>query len=125
MRGSECVLLETDTATRVALLMDEYRHFFTDLATLGAQLDCLVGLHGREKVGEWKALAADGEWPALVTRLLEEHYDAAYRRSAANNFPRLAEARKLRIAAADPAAFDAEALREISLQDTRLEPRAA
>src|SRR6185503_1569244 len=31
MRASECMLLEADTATRVALLMDEYRHFFTDL----------------------------------------------------------------------------------------------
>ena len=75
--------------TRVALLLDEYRHFFTDPAALGAQLDCLVSMHGREKISEWKALAAAGEWPALVARLLEDHYDAAYRRSAAHNFPRL------------------------------------
>ncbi len=125
MRASECLLLETDTATRVALLMDEYRHFFTDLAMLGEQLDCLVGLHGREKVGEWKALAAAGEWPVLVARLLQEHYDAAYRRSAAHNFPRLAEARKLRIASANPAAFDAEARREILLQHASIEPHSA
>ena len=125
MRASECLLLETDTATRVALLMDEYRHFFTDLAMLGAQLDCLAGLHGREKVGEWKALAAAGEWPQLVARLLEEHYDAAYRRSATHNFPRLAQARKLRIASAHPSAFDAEARREILLQQASVEPHPA
>src|SRR5258706_14329634 len=71
MRASECLLLEADTATRVALLMDEYRHFFTDVAKLGALLDCLVGMHSRERIDEWKALAAAGEWPALVTRLLE------------------------------------------------------
>ena len=109
MRASECLLLQVDTTTRVTLLMDEYRHFFTDLALLGTQLDCLVGLHSREKVGEWKTLAAAGEWPTLVARLLEEHYDAAYRRSAAHNFPRLADARKLPIASANPAAFDAAA----------------
>ncbi len=125
MRASECLLLETDTATRVALLMDEYRHFFTDLALLGAQLDCLVGLHGRVKVGEWKSLAAAGDWPVLVSRLLEEHYDAAYRRSAAHNFPRLAQARKLRIASANPAAFDAEARREILRQHAGIEPHPA
>ena len=106
MRASECLLLQTDTATRVALLMDEYRHFFSDLALLGAQLDCLVAPHGRERVGDWKALAAAGDWTALVARLLEEHYDPAYRRSASHNFPRLAEARVLPLESADDAAFE-------------------
>src|SRR3990170_4132865 len=66
MRASDCVLLQAGLETRVALLLDEYRHFFTDPAALGTQLDCLAGLHGREKVGEWKALAAAGEWKSLV-----------------------------------------------------------
>ncbi|HTP60448.1 MAG TPA: tRNA 2-selenouridine(34) synthase MnmH [Burkholderiales bacterium] len=114
MRASECLLLQTSLDARVALLLDEYRHFFNDLATLGAQLDCLVGLHGREKVGEWKALAAAGDWPLLVARLLEEHYDPAYRRSAASNFPRLAEAAVLPIASADGADFEKLARRLIS-----------
>lgn len=106
MRASECLLLQVDTPTRVALLMDEYRHFFTDLPALGAQLDCLVALHGRERVGEWKALAAAGAWPTLVERLLEDHYDAAYRRSAAKNFPRLAEARNFPLHSAEQSVFD-------------------
>lgn len=105
MRASECLLLQMDTPTRVALLMDEYRHFFTDVTKLGALLDCLVGLHGRERIGEWKALAGAGEWTALVTRLLEEHYDPAYKRSAPNNFPRLAEAKVLRLDSSNDAAF--------------------
>ncbi len=106
MRASACLLVEASLETRVALLMDEYRHFFTDLAMLNTQLDCLAGLHGRERVGEWKALAAAGQWPALVARLLQEHYDPAYRRSAAHNFPRLADAAVLALASADDAAFD-------------------
>ncbi len=106
MRASECVLLQTGVETRVALLLDEYRHFFADPAALGVQLDCLVALHGRERVGEWKALAAAGEWPSLVARLLEDHYDAAYRRSAAHNFPHLAQARAFTLNSAEQLAID-------------------
>jgi tRNA 2-selenouridine synthase len=106
MRASECLLVQTDTATRVALLMDEYRHFFADPAALGVQLDCLVALHGRERVGEWKALAASGEWHELVARLLQDHYDTAYRRSAAQNFPRLADAREFPLNSAEQSAID-------------------
>ena len=105
MRASECVVLEAGLETRVALLMDEYRHFFDDPAALGAQLDCLAELHGREKIGEWKGLAQRGEWRALVARLLEEHYDPAYKRSAARNFAKLSDAAVLRVPAADDAAF--------------------
>jgi tRNA 2-selenouridine synthase len=133
MRASECLLLQTDTATRVALLMDEYRHFFTDLPALGAQLDCLVALHGRQRIGEWKALAAAGEWPALVARLLEDHYDAAYRRSAAHNFPRLSGAQAFALNSPEQSTFDrlardiagrsaadADAFREVPLQHAGL-----
>jgi len=105
MRASACVRLEADLGARVALLMEEYQHFFAAPAALAAQLDCLVPLHGRERVETWKALAADGAWPQLVARLLEEHYDPAYRRSAERNFARLPQAQVLRVPAADEAAF--------------------
>ena len=105
MRASPCVRLEASLETRVALLLDEYRHFLRDPAALGAQLDCLVALHGRGKIAEWKALAARGTWNELVARLLAEHYDPAYRRSAARNFARLPDARALRIDSPDDAAF--------------------
>jgi len=109
MRASECVLLDTAPEARVALLMDEYRHFFADPAALYAQLDCLAGLHGGERVAEWKALAAQGRWSELVQRLLEEHYDPAYRRSAAHNFPRLKDAPRVRVGSHEAAAFEAAA----------------
>lgn len=105
MRASDCVLLEADRATRVALLMDEYRHFFAAPEALAAQLDCLAELHGRERIGEWKRLALRGEWEALVARLLEEHYDPAYRRSAARNFARLPQAEVLRVPSPAESAF--------------------
>jgi tRNA 2-selenouridine synthase len=102
MRASRCVVLETALDTRVALLLDEYRHFLEDRAALEAQLDCLVALHGHARIAEWKALA---DWRELVRRLLVEHYDPAYRRSSAHNFLQLPQAKRVRIAHADDAAF--------------------
>ena len=104
MRASRCIVLETDLDTRVSLLLDEYRHFLADRAALEAQLDCLTALHGKEKIAQWKALAAKGEWREFVARLLREHYDPAYQRSSTRNFQELANAPAVRIARAD--AFD-------------------
>jgi len=105
MRAAACVRLEADLDTRVALLLEEYRHFFADLAVLNAQLDCLVDLHSRATVERWKTLAAQGEWQALVTNLLEAHYDPAYRRSAARNFPRLGEAEVVSVSGTEAPVF--------------------
>ena len=109
MRASRCVRLETDVETRVTLLMEEYRHFLADRAALEAQLDCLVALHGREKIAEWKALGTRGEFREGVRRLLLEHYDPAYKRSSQRNFVHLAAARPLRIASPDETAFETAA----------------
>jgi tRNA 2-selenouridine synthase len=109
MRVSPCVVLETDVATRLDLLLEEYRHFVTDRATLDKQLDCLVALHGREEIAAWKSLAARGAWRDFVARLLFEHYDPAYRRSSTRNFTQLAHATPVSIARADDACFAAAA----------------
>ena len=106
MRASPCVQLETDLETRVTLLLEEYQHFVDDLPALEAQLDCLVALHGREKIAEWKALGARGDWREGVRRLLVEHYDPAYKRSSNRNYVKLPEARRVRIASAANASFD-------------------
>jgi tRNA 2-selenouridine synthase len=105
MRASPCVRLETDVETRVTLLLQEYEFFLENRQSLYQQLDCLVSLHGREKIDAWKGLAERGAWREFVARLLVEHYDPAYRRSSHKNFAHLADAPALRIAAADDAAF--------------------
>ena len=122
MRASPCVLLDAALETRVSLLLEEYRHFTADRASLEAQLDCLLALHGRERIEEWKALAARGAWREFVSRLLIEHYDAAYKRSAERNFAHLPQAARLRIAGADEAAFSRAAQ---TLIDPASEPLAA
>jgi len=102
MRAARCIVLDTPLEARVDLLLDEYRHFLADRAALHGQLDCLVALHGRERIENWKSLT---DWRELVTRLLVEHYDPAYRRSSARNFVQLADARRVAIPSADDSAF--------------------
>jgi tRNA 2-selenouridine synthase len=116
MRASSCVLLDSAIEVRVSLLLEEYRHFVENPAALEAQLDCLVGLHGRETIARWKSLAARGAWRDFVALLLMEHYDPAYRRSSLHNFVRLREAEHVAIGIADERAFEAAA-REL-LEDT-------
>ena len=106
MRASPCAVLETGLEARVDLLLDEYRHFLEDRALLDAQLDCLVALHGRARIAEWKSTE---DWRELVARLLVEHYDPAYRRSSSRNFAHLAGARNVRIASAADSSFAAAA----------------
>ena len=96
MRAAECVRVEAPLDARVRFLIEEYRHFLADPAALKTQLDCLTALHGREVIGRWRAAADRGEWEALVSDLLANHYDPAYHRSTHKNYVRLAQAAMLR-----------------------------
>ena len=86
MRASPCLRLEVDQSLRVALLLEEYAHFFADPAALGHQLDYLVTLRGRETVQNWHALIATQDWRGLFNDLLVKHYDPAYFRSLTANY---------------------------------------
>lgn len=106
MRASACIQLELALPERVRLLRAEYAHFEQDLDALFRQLDCLVALHGRERIAGWKQLALSGQWDALVERLLVEHYDPAYLRSIDRNFAQVGAAERVAAASAAPADFD-------------------
>ena len=97
MRGSPCVALTLSRPNRVRLLMEDYHHFAESPATLNAQLDCLVKLHGRDKIESWHALANGGQMPVLVDQLLVEHYDPAYTRSIDRNFTQFSQAEVLEL----------------------------
>lgn len=97
MRASECVRLEVPLQARIRLLREEYEHFERDPNVLDAQLDCLLALHGHQKIAQWKALAHEGAWDGVVEQLLVEHYDPAYLKSIDRNFARVASARVVRI----------------------------
>jgi len=106
MWSSDCIHLEAATDLRVPMLMQEYDHFVRDSAALGAKLDCLVQLHGHERINAWKALSVAGDDKTLVRELLELHYDPAYTRSILDHYPRLAQGLQLRVEADSDADFE-------------------
>jgi tRNA 2-selenouridine synthase len=109
MRAAPCISLQLSRANRVRLLMEDNAHFTQDPATLNAQLDCLVGLHGHEKIKRWHELANAGQMELLVEELLAEHYDPAYLRSIDRNFVQFNQAQVLELDDITPAAFLAAA----------------
>jgi tRNA 2-selenouridine synthase len=98
MRKSPCISLSLSRPNRVRLLMEDYHHFTDSPESLNTQLDCLVKLHGREKIASWQAMANGGEMPLLVDQLLVEHYDPAYLRSIDRNFLQFGEAEIVELA---------------------------
>ena len=97
IRASACVHLQTSTADRVALLIEDYPHLAADGTLLGGRLDHLVALHGRAKISRWRDMAQSGEISRLVEELLSQHYDPAYLRSIERNFASYAQSRLLRL----------------------------
>ena len=111
MRESRCIRLEASTATRVALLMQDYAHFVQRPSELAAKLDCLKNLHGAERIEAWKERLDAGAWESLVRDLLESHYDPAYRRSLLRNYRDAATATPLAVEGIGREAFGALAAR--------------
>lgn len=97
MRASPCVALGLSQPDRIRLLMQEYLHFVDEPEKLNQQLECLVQLHGREKISQWQAMASEGRIAPLVAELLSAHYDPAYLRSIARNFPHYSTARTVEL----------------------------
>jgi tRNA 2-selenouridine synthase len=97
MRRSPCISLTLSRPNRVRLLMEDYDHFTANPALLNTQLECLVKLHGRDKIGAWHDMANDGRMPQLVDELLVDHYDPAYLRSIDRNFVQFDQAEVLEL----------------------------
>jgi len=106
MREGECMRLEVPVPERVRFLIAEYRHFLEDPATLKEKLRCLKDLHGGAVVGRWVASVDARAWVELVADLLVAHYDPAYLRATARNYPRYGDARVLALERLDDAAFE-------------------
>ncbi|RZU47661.1 tRNA 2-selenouridine synthase [Fluviicoccus keumensis] len=91
MRAAEPVWLEAPFAARVEFLLRDYDYFLKAPAWLGQRLDRLVELHGKEQVARWRAQVDAGAWEELVSSLLADHYDPAYRKAAQRDFARRGE----------------------------------
>ena len=109
MRESPCVRLDVSLDVRVRLLRDEYAHFERDPDSLKTQLDCLVPLHGHDRINQWKSLVETRSWDQMVEQLLVMHYDPAYSKSIARNFKQASTARALSVASDAIPAYSAAA----------------
>ena len=114
MRAAPCIALELPDAARVALLMADYAHFVESPEALNRQLDCLTTLYGAAPIKRWQTMASSGAMEPLVSELLAQHYDPAYRRSISRNFSQFGTARLLEIPAFSDAAFAAAAAKAAS-----------
>lgn len=109
MRSSSCIALQLSQENRIRLLTQDYAHFIADPDKLNTQLDCLVNLHGKEKIAQWHQYALSGNMELLVAELLTEHYDPAYNRSIQRNFDRFKQARILELTGIDAQALECAA----------------
>jgi tRNA 2-selenouridine synthase len=105
MRASECVRVDLPRDARIALLLDEYRHFLADPGLLAQRLAPLAPLLGNETIGRWNALAGAGAFAELVGELLDRHYDPLYSRSIGTNFPAIDGARVVALPGPEPVAY--------------------
>ena len=114
MREGLCIVVRASISERVHFLIDEYRHFLADPRELKARLECLTGLHGHDVIRRWSALVDAGAWEELVTDLLLNHYDPAYRRSTLRNYPDLEHAKVLFVERLSPEGIDTAAAELLS-----------
>jgi tRNA 2-selenouridine synthase len=105
MRAGEAIVLEVPIEARVGFLLQEYRHLLDDASWLKHKLLRLAGLQSNRTVAQWIGQVDAGDWQSLVASLLATHYDPAYRRSLAANYP--AASRTLRLDDLAPASLDA------------------
>ena len=105
MWASDCVLLEAPVDVRVALLKQEYAHFFDQVEALNSRLELLTPLHGHAVIDGWKLLAHAKRWEKLTAELLARHYDPAYTRAIGKHYPRLDRAVRLELRETTDTAF--------------------
>jgi tRNA 2-selenouridine synthase len=86
IRTAECLRVEATLEARVDFLLRDYAYFLSDPARLADKLGLLRAQQGHETVDRWLALAAAGDFRALVHELLLSHYDPHYARSTTKNF---------------------------------------
>ena len=105
MRAGRCLIVQASLPTRVALLLADYQHFVEAPGLLHESLGRLTTLHGHDTIGRWRDLLRAGQWTALVSELLERHYDPAYDRSMIRNYTKLDAAGIVEVTAASDEAI--------------------
>lgn len=115
MRGAVSVVADTKIEYRVAFLCRDYAHIIAEPARLDPLLDWVVTRLGHDIVDGWRRLIAAGDWPGFVRAVLDDHYDPAYEKSAAQRNHEI-------IATLDAGKLDAAAINSAADQLLALRP---
>jgi tRNA 2-selenouridine synthase len=97
MHASECLVLETPLAIRVAGLMEDYRHYLDKPDMFIAHLQSLHRFHGAKQLEHWNSLIREGDFATTVAELLTLHYDPSYFRATSQHFAQLDAARHVQV----------------------------
>ncbi len=84
LRASVRIEVVVPMGDRVRYLNARYDHWQANPDALLGKLKWLNQRHGQAEVDAWTELARAGEWHGFVKRLLEAHYDPAYRAALSN-----------------------------------------
>jgi len=76
--GARPLVVEMGLEARIRLLSEDYAFFMQDVELLCERLQALTELRGKAGVARWQALARAGDWPTLLTELMQQHYDPLY-----------------------------------------------
>lgn len=81
MKAAQRIEIHASAAARAHHTLERYADMVEDPQRIFTALDQLVPLHGAAQVGDWKALAQSQDYLSFATRLIEDHYDPAYKRA--------------------------------------------
>lgn len=109
VRGAEPFAISAPLTARVDFLLAEYHYFLDNPTQLKQRLDSLRALRGNDTINRWQAWVDQGQFRALVTALLTDHYDPAYAASQRHDFRPQDEHHQCRLDALTPAAIAAQA----------------
>jgi tRNA 2-selenouridine synthase len=87
--------VETPLATRVAGLLEDYRHYVENPEVLIAHLQSLHRFHGVKQLEHWSALIHAGDFATMVAELLTLHYDPSYFRATSRHYANLDKAQRV------------------------------
>lgn len=95
MHASTCLLVETPLATRVAGLLEDYRHYIENPEIFIEHLKPLYQFHGAKQLDHWSAMIRSGDFATMVGELLTLHYDPSYFRATSKNYGNLENAQRV------------------------------
>lgn len=78
MIASPRIALSAPIEARADAILRSYADFIAVPGLVAASVERLRPFHPKERVEDWLALAAAGDWRTLVLSLMREHYDPLY-----------------------------------------------